>query len=358
MNGKETFSQKAKALAGRVKEIKDRQKEKMGPERFRLIAIGVTTLVTMFFIMLVSGLLNGNDDNESVKHTDPSSVSQEAQENETETAKTQSEKKADSGSNDDEKEPGYTDDAGAGELAGLKQSLLDFAASMPGEWSFYVKNLKTGDRLIINDRTYYPASMIKLFCAGACYQKIEDGEINEDDYYDTIYTMVQNSNNISFNTMVWAIGKTYINEWCKENGYINTKQYHGLLPAENAEGLTTSDAPNQTCPSDVGKALEDIYNGEYVSKDASEKILKMLFEQHYRDKIPAGVPYGSEVANKTGEIEDYSHDAAIVYSPEADYILVIMSKVPGTGLDEFYQYALASQMVYNYINYGSAYIEQ
>ena len=186
--GKETFSQKAKALAGRVKEIKDRQKEKMGPERFRLIAIGVTTLVTMFVIMLVSGLLNGNDDNESVKHTDPSSVSQEAQENETETAKTQSEKKADSGSNDDEKEPGYTDDAGAGELAGLKQSLLDFAASMPGEWSFYVKNLKTGDRLIINDRPYYPASMIKLFCAGACYQKIEDGEINEDDCFSFLMT--------------------------------------------------------------------------------------------------------------------------------------------------------------------------
>ncbi len=349
MDGKESFSQKAKNIAGRVIKTKDRYKQSMGPERFRLIAIGVTALFTMFFVMLAAGLLSSK---ESPKSSSSSLVSEKAQSDAPKAEKNTKQKQNDS-SRADESETDKNDEAGVGQLAGLRQQLLDFAASHPGEWSFYVKNLDTGDCLVINDRPYYPASMIKLFCAGACYQKIEDGEISEDDYYDTIYSMVQNSNNISFNTMVWAIGKTYINEWCKENGYINTKQYHGLLPAENAEGLTTSDAPNQTCPSDVGKALEDIYNGEYVSKDASEKILKMLFEQHYRDKIPAGVPYGSDVANKTGEIEDYSHDAAIVYSPGADYILVIMSKVPGTGLDEFYPYALISEMVFNYINYGT-----
>ena len=40
---------------------------------------------------------------------------------------------------------------------------------------------------------------------------------------------------------------------------------------------------------------------------------------------PAGLPEGTLCANKTGETDTCQHDAAIVFGPEKDYILCVMS---------------------------------
>ena len=98
------------------------------------------------------------------------------------------------------------------------------------------------------------------------------------------------SNNNSFNQMIWTIGREYLTNWCHEHGYNRTYQYHGLEPSDNAAGLATSDKRNETCASDVGKMLEDIYNGKCVSKEASEKMLELLKQQHWVTKIPSGLP--------------------------------------------------------------------
>ncbi len=237
-----------------------------------------------------------------------------------------------------------------GALGELKDKVSEKLSGYPGEWSAYVKNLDTGDWFSINDRQIYPASMIKLFALGACYQQIEDGLISESDYYTYIYSMAVMSNNKAFNHMIWTIGRDYLTKWCHENGYTKTSQYHGLSPADNADGLETSDKPNETCASDVGHMLESIYRGKCVSKQASEKMLDLLKQQHWRGKIPSGVPYGVEVANKTGDTEDYSHDAAIVYSEGADYILVIMSENPKVSFQQDYRFVEISSLVYNYFN--------
>ncbi len=237
-----------------------------------------------------------------------------------------------------------------GSLGDLRDSINSKLAEYPGTWSVYLKNMNTGDSFLINDKQFYPASVIKLFALGACYQQIEQGLIKEDDYYTYIYGMTVMSNNKAFNHMLWAMGRDYLTKWCHENGYTRTSQYHGLEPSDNAAGLTTSDKPNETCASDVGHMLESIYKGECVSKQASEKMLKMLKEQNFRTKIPYGIPYGPQVANKTGDTDDVSHDAAIVYSEGADYILVIMSENPGVASKQDHRFIELSSMVYKYFN--------
>jgi beta-lactamase class A len=52
----------------------------------------------------------------------------------------------------------------------------------------------------------------------------------------------------------------------------------------------------------------------------------ILLAQELNDEIPAGLPPGTPVAHKTGQITGVLHDAAIVYPPgQAPYILVVLT---------------------------------
>ncbi len=239
-----------------------------------------------------------------------------------------------------------------GKLGDLKDAIEAKFENYPGEWSAYVKDLRTGDWFSINDKPFYPASVIKLFAMGACYQQIQEGKIDEQTYYPTIVSMAAYSNNSSFNKMVRTMGTTYINRWCSSMGYSKTFQYHGLEPSDNADGLTTSDKPNATCASDVGHMLEDIYRGTCVSKEASEKMYEILKQQYYTEKIPHGIPYSPStvIANKTGDTTNQSHDAAIVSTPNSDYILVILSEEENRASKHGMYFIELSSLTYSYFS--------
>ena len=104
---------------------------------------------------------------------------------------------------------------------------------------------------------------------------------------------------------------------------------------------------NYTSACDCGKMLEEVLKGEYVSEEASERILEALRDQQRTSKIPAGVPGEVKTANKTGELDNVDNDAAIVWSPECTYILCIMSSNTGGRIPEIRK---LSSMVYNSIN--------
>jgi beta-lactamase class A len=57
--------------------------------------------------------------------------------------------------------------------------------------------------------------------------------------------------------------------------------------------------------------------------------------QTYRDGIPAGLPPGTPVANKTGWIDDHTHDMAIVRPDgETPFALVVLARLGGVPTDE------------------------
>jgi beta-lactamase class A len=56
-------------------------------------------------------------------------------------------------------------------------------------------------------------------------------------------------------------------------------------------------------------------------------MLAILSAQEFNEKIPAGLPPGTRVAHKTGEITAVSHDAAIVYpAGRKPFVLVVLTR--------------------------------
>src|SRR5207247_8371770 len=74
------------------------------------------------------------------------------------------------------------------------------------------------------------------------------------------------------------------------------------------------DWSSDVCSSDLGKA---------VDPEASRQMVEILERQKWNEAIPAGLPPGTDVAHKTGEITKIHHDAAIVYA-KRPFVLVIL----------------------------------
>jgi beta-lactamase class A len=65
---------------------------------------------------------------------------------------------------------------------------------------------------------------------------------------------------------------------------------------------------------------------EAVAREGGEMV-EILSRQEFREMIPAGVPPGTRVASKTGNITRINHDSAIVYPPgRQPYVLVVLTR--------------------------------
>ncbi len=80
---------------------------------------------------------------------------------------------------------------------------------------------------------------------------------------------------------------------------------------------------NTTTARGLQQLLEAIAHGEAVDEDGSRQMIEILERQKFNEGIPAGLPPGTRVAHKTGEITKIHHDAAIVFAPRP-FVLVIL----------------------------------
>lgn len=222
----------------------------------------------------------------------------------------------------------------------LEEELREEIDRLGGKWSLYMKRLDTNETIgIHDDEKMIAASLIKLFVAGEFYTLCEAGELNVDNYSNQPDLMISISDNGAANTLINACSMDKINEFARENGFNETELNRRMLEWNGTE--------NYTSARDCGRLLEEVLDGKYVSEAASERILTALKNQDRKGKIPAGVPFEVETGNKTGELDNVDNDAAIIWSPNATYILVIMSSDTYGRINEIRK---LSSMVYNAIN--------
>ncbi|MCD7736195.1 MAG: serine hydrolase [Lachnospiraceae bacterium] len=242
-------------------------------------------------------------------------------------------------------------------LSGLKNTLSSMVNRYGGTWSVYVKNLETGDILSLNDVAMYPASTIKVFVMASAYNEIAAGRLKETSRITSLLqSMITVSSNEAYNELVrvqsssgssFISGASVVNNYLKNNGYSSTGVHHTLHPSSSSS--TSDGSRNVSSAKDCGVLLEKIYRGTCVSKAYSKKMLNLLLAQQRRSKIPAGIPSGIRVANKTGETSATQHDIAIVYGAKTDYVICVFS----TGCSEYTAVSgikAISSTVYNYLN--------
>jgi beta-lactamase class A len=74
--------------------------------------------------------------------------------------------------------------------------------------------------------------------------------------------------------------------------------------------------------------LEAIAKGEAVDVDSSRQMVEILARQKFNEAIPAGLPPGTRVAHKTGELTKIHHDAAIIYGPRPFVLVILVRGIP------------------------------
>lgn len=227
-----------------------------------------------------------------------------------------------------------------------------------GNWSVYVCNLMKNTEGVIDDQPMQAASLIKLFIMGAVYENYETlaGSYGSDTLNSYLNPMITVSDNDAANKLVNMLGNgddeagmNAVNAFCTSHGYSSTSMGRLLLQS-NEYG------DNYTSVSDCGHFLKEIYQSNAGTAESSlshtDAMYALLKMQERRNKIPANLPEGVKVANKTGELDDVENDAGIIYNTakNIDLVVCFMSQNLNDCGEAQAVIAQDSRLIYGYYN--------
>ena len=135
--------------------------------------------------------------------------------------------------------------------------------------------------------------------------------------------MIVRSSNLATNLLVERLDPTRITAAIRRLGADSMVVLRGVEDGKAFErGLN-----NTTTAQDLATLLLAIAQQRATSVATGNELLQILEAQELNDGIPAGLPPGTRVAHKTGEITATWHDAALVYPPDGKpYVLVVLTR--------------------------------
>ncbi len=214
------------------------------------------------------------------------------------------------------------------ELESLLSQIRGLLPGSNGEWAVYVSDLVKGTESAIDDRRMQAASLIKLYIMGAVYVSYEDlaAQYDPASLDSWLYSMITVSDNEAANQLVSCLGggdtdagMAAVNEFCMNHGYFQSHMGRLLLHSNEYDD-------NYTSVNDCGHFLQEIYYENVEEYPYADAMYSLLKAQQRRNKIPAQMPEGVSVANKTGELDDVENDAGILYDSANDLVIVFMSE--------------------------------
>ena len=131
--------------------------------------------------------------------------------------------------------------------------------------------------------------------------------------------MITVSSNLATNLLIEKLGVTNIRATVRS---LHAEGMNVLRGVEDGKAFDKG-LNNTTTARGLLLLMEAIAKGNAVDIEASHQMVAILERQKFNDGIPAGLPPGTKVAHKTGQINKIHHDAAIVYAPHP-FVLVIM----------------------------------
>lgn len=228
-----------------------------------------------------------------------------------------------------------------------------------GSWSVYVCNLQNGSEAALNQAPMQAASLIKLFIMGAVYENYDalSQQYGAETLDANLSPMITVSDNDAANNLVSylgggdsAAGMNVVNQFCQAHGFTETSMRR-LLLASNEYG------DNYTSVYDCGRFMKSVYqavNGQTpdIPMAGAESMYNLLNQQTRRNKIPAQMPQGVGIANKTGELANVENDAGIIYNTAkgVDLVICFMSENLNDTAAAQASIAQNSRAIYGYYN--------
>lgn len=226
----------------------------------------------------------------------------------------------------------------------LKEIVQNVLVGTKGSYGIVIKNLKTGESYYANEHTVYQSgSLYKLWVMAAAFTQIQSGELKESEVLSEDVRVLNDEFNISSDsaeltdgtitlTVSSALEKmitishnydalllalrlklSYLADFLSKNGFKESKiGTNGEVPTSSAY--------------DTALFFEKLYKGELANQEYTNRMLDLLKAQQLNDKLPKYLPEETIIAHKTGELDAFTHDAGIIFTPKGDYIIVILSE--------------------------------
>ncbi|WP_257666754.1 serine hydrolase [Parapedobacter tibetensis] len=255
-----------------------------------------------------------------------------------------------------------------------------------GRFAYAFLDIGTGERVLFNEReTFHAASTMKTPVMMEAFRQAADGKMaltdsitvyntfksivdrsryslspDEDSeqalyaqvgenvtWEDLIYRMITASSNLATNIVIDQVGAKQVMKTMNRIGANDIQVLRGVEDTKAYQkGLN-----NTTTAYDLMLIFEELAKGKgsVVSGEAREQMVKILMDQHHRGIIPAKLPDGVKVANKTGWISSVQHDSGIIFLPDGrQYVLVLLSgNVDGPAAKA--TLATVSRLFYDYV---------
>ncbi len=225
------------------------------------------------------------------------------------------------------------------------------------------RDLASGDELFVNaDESFHAASTMKVPVMIESFRQIDAGRLRldqgillvnqfgsivdgspysldpADDSDSALYArvgervsvrelvdrMITRSSNLATNAVIAVVGAGRANATAHALGARRMNVLRGVEDTKAYEAGRN----NTTTARDLAALLAALERGDAASPASTDSMRSILLRQEFNDRIPAGLPPGTRVAHKTGEITAVAHDAAIVYpsGQRAPYVLVVLTR--------------------------------
>ena len=244
----------------------------------------------------------------------------------------------------------------------LEDQIINKFENFDGEFAIAYKDLSSGNQILYNEKVNFHAAstmktpiMIEVFnqikknkfnlydsilvinqfksIVDDSFFSLSDIEDSEKDLYEylgekksiysLVFDMITVSSNFATNLIIDYVGVENINNTMRKIGANDINVLRGVEDIKAFEkGLN-----NTTTAYDLMIIFEKLAEGEIIDKFSSRKMIEILLNQKYKDKIGLYLPKNARIASKDGIISSSVHDSGIIFLPDGrKYILVILSK--------------------------------
>jgi beta-lactamase class A len=233
----------------------------------------------------------------------------------------------------------------------LTRQVQKLIRNFNGDIGVYVKNLKNGKVVAINADTVFPtASIVKIPILIGVMDKMANGELSyhqELVYRDSLLyegvdilgsfkdsekielskvlmlMLTMSDNTASLWLQGLAGGGTRINTILDSMGFLKTR-VNSRTPGR--EEIRAVYGWGQTTPREIATLLERIYQGNVVSKAASDRMLRSMNRNYWDAESVSQLPPYATIFSKNGAVDESRSEVVLVRGIKSKYVFCISTK--------------------------------